>query len=134
MLGRVEAAPSGLPWRVIFPDGEHLGATSYLRELAASDCSPLTVRSYAFDLLRWFRFLHESLIGCERAERVEVRAFVEWLSETPNPSACAGTQLDLRLARAMRDRQDRAAGDVRGTNHQPLVTRNLAAVEIISLR
>lgn len=85
VLGRVESAPSGLPWRVIFPDAEHLGATSYLRELAASDCSPLTVRSYAFDLLRWFRFLHERLIRWERAERVDVRAFVEHLRETPNP-------------------------------------------------
>ncbi|AQA03361.1 hypothetical protein BVC93_14125 [Mycobacterium sp. MS1601] len=37
-LGRVESAESGLPWRVIFPDVEHTGATSYLRELAASDC------------------------------------------------------------------------------------------------
>lgn len=54
VLGRVESATGGLPWRVIFPDAEHLGATSYLQELAASDCSPLTVRSYAFDLLRWF--------------------------------------------------------------------------------
>jgi site-specific recombinase XerD len=84
-LGRVESAESGLPWRVIFPDVEHVGATSYLRELAASDCSPLTVRSYAFDLLRWFRFLHERLINWERAERVDVRAFVEHLRETPNP-------------------------------------------------
>ena len=55
-LGRVESSPIGLPWRVIFPELEHAAASSYLRELAASDCSPLTLRSYAFDLLRWFRF------------------------------------------------------------------------------
>jgi len=36
-------------------------------------------------LLRWFRFLHERLMGWERAERVDVRAFVEFLRETPNP-------------------------------------------------
>lgn len=29
----------------------------YLRELSASDCSPLTIRSYAFDLMSWFWFL-----------------------------------------------------------------------------
>ena len=74
-----------MAWRVIFPDAEQLAASSYLRELAASDCSPATIRSYAFDLLRWFRFLHERLIGWERAERVDVRAFVEHLRETPNP-------------------------------------------------
>lgn len=101
VLGRVESAPSGLPWRVIFPDVEHRGATSYLRELAASDCSPLTVRSYAFDLLRWFRFLHERLINWERAERVDVRAFVEYASRQIR-SACAGIQADLHPARSTR--------------------------------
>lgn len=85
VLGRVESSPTGLAWRVIFPDSEHAAASSYLRELAASDCSTATLRSYAFDLLRWFRFLHERLIGWERAERVDVRAFIEHLRETPNP-------------------------------------------------
>ncbi len=84
-VGRVELGVAGLPWRVIFPDVEHVGASSYLRELAASDCSPFTVKRYAFDLLRWFRFLHDRLIGWERAERVDVRAFIEHLREAPNP-------------------------------------------------
>lgn len=48
VLGLVVSASSGLPWWVIFPDAEHLGAMSCLRELAASDCSPLTVQSYAY--------------------------------------------------------------------------------------
>ncbi len=85
VLGRVESSPTGLAWRVIFPDSEHAAAAAYLRELAASDCSTATLRSYAFDLLRWFRFLHDRLIGWERAERVDVRAFIEHLRETPNP-------------------------------------------------
>ena len=34
--------------------------TAFLRELVANDCSPLTIRSYAHDLLRWFRFLWTS--------------------------------------------------------------------------
>ena len=75
-IGRVQPSPTGLPWRVIFPANEHAAASSYLRELAASDCSPLTLRSYAYDLLRWFRFLHERLIAWERAERLDVRAFI----------------------------------------------------------
>jgi hypothetical protein len=85
VLGRVESSPTGLAWRVTFPDVEHAAASSYLRDLAASDCSPLTTRSYAFDLLRWSRFLHDRLIGWERAERVDVRAFVAHLRDTPNP-------------------------------------------------
>ncbi|WP_406318201.1 hypothetical protein OHA77_12565 [Streptosporangium sp. NBC_01639] len=31
--------------------------TEYLEDLALSDCSPLTCRSYAYGLLRWFRLL-----------------------------------------------------------------------------
>jgi hypothetical protein len=37
--------------RVIFPDVEHVAASSHLRELAASDCSPATIRSDAYALL-----------------------------------------------------------------------------------
>jgi hypothetical protein len=33
-------------------------------------------------VLRWFRFLHERFVGWERAERTDVRAFVEHLRET----------------------------------------------------
>jgi integrase len=84
-LGRVEEHSHGLSWRVMFPETEHAAASSSLRDLAASDCSPATLRSYAFALLRWFRFVHERLVLWERAERVDVRAFVEFLRETPNP-------------------------------------------------
>ena len=73
----MEQRDSGLPWRVVFPDLEHQAASSYLRELAASDCSPATIRSYAYALLRWLRLEHERLVGWERAERTDVRAFVE---------------------------------------------------------
>jgi site-specific recombinase XerD len=83
--GRVVEFESGLRWRVLFPELEHEAASGYLRELAASDCSPATLRSYAFDLLRWFRFLHRQLTPWERAERLDVRTFVEWLREAPNP-------------------------------------------------
>jgi site-specific recombinase XerD len=76
---------SGLRWRVLFPELEHPAASGYLRELAASDCSPATLRSYAFDLLRWFRFLHRQYTPWERAERLDVRSFVEWLQQAPNP-------------------------------------------------
>lgn len=69
----------------MFPDQEHAAVSSFLRELAASDCSPATARSYAYALLRWLRFLHERLVGWERAERSDVRAFVEYLRAAPKP-------------------------------------------------
>jgi len=90
-VGRVERRrDSSLGWLVVFPDVEHHAGSSYLRELAASDCSPATIRSYAYALLRWFRFLHERLVRWERAERTDVRAFVEHLREVPNPQRRRG--------------------------------------------
>jgi site-specific recombinase XerD len=83
--GRVVEFEQGLRWRVFFPEQEHLAAAGFLRDLAASDCSPGTLRSYAYDLLRWFRFLHNRWTSCERADRNDVREFVELLRETPVP-------------------------------------------------
>jgi hypothetical protein len=54
------------------------------RDLAASDYSPATLRSYGFDLLRRFRFLYPRFTAWERADRLDVREFVEWLREAPN--------------------------------------------------
>jgi site-specific recombinase XerD len=84
--GRLVEFESGLRWRVLFPELEHEAASGYLRELAATDSSPSTLRSYAFDLLRWFRFLHRQFTPWERAERLDVRSLVEWLREAPNPA------------------------------------------------
>ncbi|GAA5025422.1 site-specific integrase [Actinopolymorpha pittospori] len=83
-LGRVVEVESGLRWRVLFPEVEHQVASLYLRDLAASDCSPATLRSYGFDLLRWFRFHYPRFTAWERADRLDVREFVEWLREAPN--------------------------------------------------
>ncbi len=84
-LGRVVEFELGLRWRVWFPDEEHVAASAFLRDLAASDCSPATLRSYAYDLLRWFRFLHGRWTAWERAERTDVREFVERLRDSPVP-------------------------------------------------
>lgn len=71
----------------MFPDTEHQTVSSFLRDLAASDCSPATLRSYAYDLLRWFRFLHGRFVPWERAERLDVRALVEHMRASPTANA-----------------------------------------------
>lgn len=86
-LGRVVESSSGLRYRVVFPDIEHEAASLFLRDLAASDCRPSTLRSYAYDLLRWFRFLHDRFIDWPRAERVDVRALVERMRSGPTANA-----------------------------------------------
>jgi integrase len=70
---------------VLFPAAVHEPTRAWLRDLAACDVSPGTLRSYGYDLLRWLRFLHVSGVPWERAERVHVRALVEFLREAPNP-------------------------------------------------
>jgi integrase len=70
---------------VVFPDVEHGPVCKWLRDLDASDVSGGTLRSYGFDLLRWLRFLYAVDGGWERAERLHVRQFVEFLRAAPNP-------------------------------------------------
>ncbi len=59
--------------------------TEYLEDLALSDCSPLTCRSYAYGLLRWFRLLWVLEVDWERATEADVAAMVGWLRSVPNP-------------------------------------------------
>jgi hypothetical protein len=62
----VPTADPAVPFVVLDPDGQVVApVVAYLTELAASDCSPLTIRSYAFDLLDWFRFLASVGVGWE---------------------------------------------------------------------
>jgi site-specific recombinase XerD len=113
--GRVVEFESGLRLRVLVPELEHVAASGYLRELAASDCSPATLRSYAFDLLRWFRFLHRQLRPWERAERLDVRVFVESLREAPNPQ------------RARRRADAPASGSVNPVTDEPVLAATYAS-------
>ena len=55
----ISTADPDLLWQVVgLPEETDVGVIDdFFRELSASDCSPQTLRSYAFDLLRWWRFL-----------------------------------------------------------------------------
>jgi site-specific recombinase XerD len=75
--GRVvplEAAPF---WGVEFPKGIPLGPVGdFLVDFWARGSSPASVKSYAADLLRWFRFLDERQLAWQRVETTHVREFV----------------------------------------------------------
>ncbi|MER5823660.1 site-specific integrase [Streptomyces mirabilis] len=58
---------------------------SYLRELALDDSRPLTGRSYAYDMLRWYRLLWFLGVDWERATEAEASALVGWLRAAENP-------------------------------------------------
>jgi len=57
----------------------------YLRELQAAGRSSGTLRSYALDLLRWFRFLWSIEVAWERATQVEAREFARWMQVSGKP-------------------------------------------------
>jgi site-specific recombinase XerD len=85
--GHVEKVPGGLvPYRLVDAAGAEVAAVSeFLRNMTASDCSPGTVRSYAFDLLGWLRFLDAVDVSWDRASRAEARDYALWLARTRKP-------------------------------------------------
>jgi len=78
--GRVEPSDGPVPWTVVTDDGLDLVVVQqYLREVVARGGSPLTTRSYAYDLLRWWRWLMAVGVQWDRATSTEVRDYVLWL-------------------------------------------------------
>lgn len=59
--------------------------SAYLRDRMLGDVSPLTCRSYAYDLLRWFRVLWLVDVDWEQATEAETAALVGWLRSARNP-------------------------------------------------
>jgi len=87
-VGSVEATTAAaLPWVVLDGAGRPVAPVSeFLRELLTCGNTPASCRSYAYDLLRWFRFLAAADVGWSRARRVDVRDFVLWLRTCHNPA------------------------------------------------
>ncbi|MFF7415790.1 tyrosine-type recombinase/integrase, partial [Streptomyces lydicus] len=86
-VGAVEATVEAHPPYLVF-DG--LGAeiepvTAYLRDLALSDSSPLTCRSYGYGMLRWFRLLWLLDVPWQKATEAESAVLTGWLRTAPNP-------------------------------------------------
>lgn len=89
-----------LPWRVVSlpaPEDRRI-IDDFLRDLTASDCSPATNRSYAYDLLRWWRFLAAVDRHWSRARREDVRDLVLWLRQARAGSGFAPATIDHQLS------------------------------------
>jgi integrase len=87
LVGAVIAGRSvQLPFFVADGAGGEIGPVSaFLRDLMLGDVSPLTCRSYAFDLLRWHRLLWCLGTGWEKATEADVATLVGWLRTARNP-------------------------------------------------
>jgi integrase len=97
--GAVEATgdPFG-PYQVVGVDGVVVApVAAYLRDLQACGRPAATQRSYAMDLLRWFRFLWGVGVGWDQATRVEARDFCRWIQLAGKPG---GPAPDARYAPA----------------------------------
>jgi integrase/recombinase XerD len=81
--GRVVPADGPVPWTVVSDiDTEVDAVAQYLREFVARGGSPLSARSYAFDLLRWWRWLKATGVEWNRATSADVKDYVLWLKST----------------------------------------------------
>jgi site-specific recombinase XerD len=89
--GALEATgnPFGL-YRLVDADGAVVApVTAYLSDLQACGRSAATQRSYAMDLLRWFRFLRAVGVDWDQATRAEARDFCRWIQLAGKPGSRA---------------------------------------------
>lgn len=98
--GRVVSAEGVVPWLVVDQAGQPVEPVwRFLRDFVAQGNRPGSVRSYAYDLLRWWRWLQVVGVEWDKVTSTEVKDFVLWLGQAVKPrnsvrtvsSAVAGT-------------------------------------------
>ena len=90
--GSVRPGGSGVAWVVQDAEGLIVGPVAeFLRDFAARGNSAGSVRSYAYVLLRWWRWLAAVGVDWDRATAAEVRDLVLWLQLHPKPRRSART-------------------------------------------
>ncbi|MGI8312935.1 tyrosine-type recombinase/integrase [Saccharopolyspora hattusasensis] len=84
--GRVVQAADVVPWQVVDPDGRPVEPVQrFLRDFVAQGNRPGSVRSYAYVLLRWWRWLVAVGVDWDKATSSEVRDLVLWLGQAAKP-------------------------------------------------
>ncbi|WP_251039366.1 tyrosine-type recombinase/integrase [Arthrobacter sp. ISL-72] len=86
-IGAVRRNATGLlPYAVVDEAEREIEVFSlFLGDLVLTDMSPLTVRSYGNDLLRWWRVLQLIGVPWDKADRLEVEVLVGWMRSAVNP-------------------------------------------------
>ena len=81
-----------MPWLVVDPDGVPVEPVyGFLAEFVARDNRAGSVRSYAYALLRWWRWLRAVDVAWDQATPAEVRDLVLWLRQASKPRRSART-------------------------------------------
>jgi integrase/recombinase XerD len=108
--GRVVEAEGVVPWLVIGPDGNPVEPVQrFLRDFVARGNRVGSVRSYAYGLLRWWRWLGAVGVDWDKATSAEVRDFVLWLGQAPKPRNSARTESAATAGTVPRRNCQRAA-------------------------
>lgn len=90
--GRVVPAGDVVPWQVVDPHGVTVEPIQrFLRDFVARGNRAGSVRSYAYGLLRWWRWLVAVGMDWDKATSVEVKDFVLWLGQAAKPRNSART-------------------------------------------
>jgi integrase/recombinase XerD len=90
--GRVEPAVGVVPWLVVDLEGVPVEPVRrFLADFVAQDNSPGSVRSYAYGLLRWWRWLAAVGVEWDKATPAEARDLVLWLRQAAKPRRDART-------------------------------------------
>ncbi|MFK0111731.1 site-specific integrase [Streptomyces sp. NPDC091217] len=80
--GRVVRTDDVIPFMVLDPQGRPVEPIRrFLRDFLARGHSVGSVRSYAFDLHRWWRFLRAIDVPWDKVTSAEVRDFVLWMGQ-----------------------------------------------------
>lgn len=83
--GRVERVDGVVPW-LVFDDGAVVDPIRcYLVDFVAQGNRPWSVRSYAYDLLRWWRWLRTVGVEWDKATPAEGRDLVLWMMQAEKP-------------------------------------------------
>lgn len=85
--GRVVPTTDVTAWAVVDEGAQVQPITGYLREFVARGNRTSSVRSYAYVLLRWWRFLIAVDVAWNRATAAEARDLALWLRKASKPVA-----------------------------------------------
>jgi integrase/recombinase XerD len=123
--GRVVPAAGVVPWLVVGPDGVPVEPVRrFLTDFVAQDNSAGSVRSYAYGLLRWWRWLRAVGVEWDRATPAEVRELVLWLRQAAKPRLAARTMSAASAGGVNPVTRKRALGD----SYEPRTIRHSNAV------
>lgn len=123
--GRVVPAVGIVSWQVVDPDGRPVEPIErFLRDFVARGNRPGSVRSYAYALLRWWRWLMVLDVEWDKATSREVRDWVLWLGQASKPRNSSRTMLIVTAGTVNPRTRKRYLGD----QYEPRTVRHGNAV------